>query len=235
MDSLIHEAATPDAMMEAEKKEIEILRLTSTLDFHSKNDSREHAHKMFDEMPTGEEDGSNRKGNNVRVMEQVTGSKCTAYVAINFSDVADAELLLEETKLAHVEQKLTVVGSSFGIPKVTLKGYISNVAEPLKEKVSGQQLEVVDSPPFDDDFDLPSESKNSSSISTFYYDFQVISSPRAFGFAIELLSSGEVCDLVTLNIGITIANKDNINPMNLDLEVVAYQIGEGYEDSMITD
>ncbi|KAK4366902.1 hypothetical protein RND71_014782 [Anisodus tanguticus] len=126
------------------------------------------------------------------------------------------------------------MGLSFGIPEVTSP----DVAEPLTEKVisiSGQISEGMDSPPFDDDFDLPSETKTSSSNSTFYYDFQVISSPPTSGFAIDLLSSGEVCDLETLNLGITIANNDNISPMNFDLEVGAYQIGEGYEGSLITD
>lgn len=49
-------------------------------------------------------------------------------------------------------------------------------------------------------------------------------------YAIDCLCFGKVYDLETLNIGITIASHTN-----LDLEVDAYQIGEGNEGSLKTD
>lgn len=78
-------------------------------------------------MPTKENgvNSSKSKEDSVKVMEKATDSEFIASVAINFSDVANTKLLLEETRLTKVEQKSTIVGSSVGIPEASfiyLKG-----------------------------------------------------------------------------------------------------------------
>ncbi|KAK4366903.1 hypothetical protein RND71_014783 [Anisodus tanguticus] len=62
---------------------------------YGKTSFQKYAQEASDEMQTEEKgiNSSNSKGNSLQVMEQVTDSECTAYVAINFSDVADGGTL----------------------------------------------------------------------------------------------------------------------------------------------
>ncbi|PHT53912.1 hypothetical protein CQW23_08374 [Capsicum baccatum] len=68
------------------------------------------------------------------MMEQVIDPKCISSVAINFSVVTNAELLLDKTRLRKVEQKSTIIGLSVGSPVAALKMNMSEVVKQLKER-----------------------------------------------------------------------------------------------------
>lgn len=107
---------------------------TSALTVYGKTSLQKYVHPLFDEIPTDEEDGinnSNIKENSVQLMEQSTDSEFIAYFAINFSDVENAELLSEETRLTKVEQNLIIVGSSLEIPEASSKRNRSEKGESL--------------------------------------------------------------------------------------------------------
>ncbi|KAF3675560.1 hypothetical protein FXO37_05799 [Capsicum annuum] len=114
-----------------------------------------YVHQLFDEISVNEEEdinSSSSKENSTQIMEQVTDPKCIASIAINFSVVANIELLLDETRLRKGEQKSTIFGSSVGSLVASLKMNIFEVVKQLKERrypTYDPQSEVIDR-----DFDL---------------------------------------------------------------------------------
>ncbi|KAK4342199.1 hypothetical protein RND71_038015 [Anisodus tanguticus] len=92
----------------------------------------------------------------------------------------------------------------------------------------------MDSPPFEDYFDLASGSENSSSTSTLYYDCQVTSSPPTSGFATNSGSFHKVIEMEVLK-----DNKVDKNEIELSLQtsplVVYSKMGFGTHVQQVFD
>ncbi|OIT38348.1 hypothetical protein A4A49_13713 [Nicotiana attenuata] len=151
-------------------REIEFHVKASPLTVYSKTSTQEYVHEVFDEMPIDEEvaiglSNSIFKENSSRMMERATYSQLMAYAENNFSDVAIAELLPDETRLVRVDQKLNVLGSSVGIIKDSSMRNTSKVVDPLKKKTvptSELQSEVMESLPSSRDIELQDESADNA-------------------------------------------------------------------------